>query len=642
MCMNSMNVRQNIWQIFVTLLWLVCLCADALAIESFPPLVSEGEQLANSPEELAELFKNISRRSEVSSIAFSPDGKKLAIGYSDGNIEIWDTISAKLKQLTGHTNRVNSVVFSSDGKMLVSGSGNFMFKGKESDNSVRVWNIVTGTELKLFEGHTDEVSLVAYSPDGKTLVSFSWDGSVRSWNLTSSNTKPNWIEKIDFGISSMVYSPDGQMLALGFTNGSVQIWNAATGNKLKWFDGHIKEISSIVYNPDGKTLVSVSLDKSVRVWNIATGLEIKRVRHREYVKDIRSLVYNFKHDTLLSCSLDGNIRIWDATTGTELKRFKTHTEHCLQVVYSPDGKIVALRSDLGVQMWDVMSERQLKRLNIPQSAPIWSLAFNPDGKTLALGSVGKVWIWNIDSGHEFKFLKGPSFPVLSIAFSPNGKKLASVFSDSSVLIWNMANENKTKPLQIQGQVDSISSIVFSPDGKMIALSAGDNDVQLWNVESGQELQHLSSVFFNRRIREIEIEMEKYGIDSASFDKMFKEIETALNLNQKLYEIKHKNYYFNKINVISINFSPDGRWLASGSDDGYIRIWDVNSGEASILLSGHIWNNSVIFNHNSRTLVSGGDDNNIKLWDIIEIFESKFESKGFVFPIKPLSLWHVAE
>jgi WD40 repeat protein len=164
------------------LIFLWFICTPIWAVESFPPLVPEGEQLASSPEELEKLIEDSNvPLGWVTSVAYSPDGQQLASSSWDNTVRVWKIATGKeLRRLEGYTDDVNSVAYSPDGQQLASSSW---------DNTVRVWKIATGKELRRLDGHTDDVNSVVYSPDGQQLASSSSDNTVRVWEIKTGETQ---------------------------------------------------------------------------------------------------------------------------------------------------------------------------------------------------------------------------------------------------------------------------------------------------------------------------------------------------------------------------------------------------------------------------------------------------------------------
>ncbi len=150
--------------------------------QSYPPLVRDGEIIENGEELLA----NISRQSSIYTAAFSPDGKIIASGGSDGTIHLWDvTEGREIKEIIGHTGiTVWAVSFSPDGQTIASCG---------SDGTIRLWDATTAKEIQKMGGHTTWVSSVAFSPDGGTIASGSWDGSIRLWDVSSGKEKRKMI-----------------------------------------------------------------------------------------------------------------------------------------------------------------------------------------------------------------------------------------------------------------------------------------------------------------------------------------------------------------------------------------------------------------------------------------------------------------
>ncbi|KIM34762.1 hypothetical protein M413DRAFT_33045 [Hebeloma cylindrosporum] len=274
--------------------------------------------------------------SEVKAIAYSSDGNYIVSGSDDNSVRVWDALTGvELKQLNGHTSQVTSVAFSSDGSHIVSGSW---------DKSVRVWDALTGAELKQLNGHTDGSLLLHFHLMALTLsldlmitlhiVSGSDDKSVRVWDaLTSAELKQ--LNGHTDCVISVAFSPDGSRIVSGSNDNSVRVWDAWTGAELKQLNGHTEWVTSVAFSSDGSHIVSGSWDKSVRVWDALTGAELKQLNgHTEWVT---SVAFSSDGSHIVSGSHDTSVRVWNALTGAELKQLNGHTESVTSVAFSPDG-----------------------------------------------------------------------------------------------------------------------------------------------------------------------------------------------------------------------------------------------------------------------------------------------------------------
>ena len=352
------------------------------------------------------------------SLAYSPDGKKVAIGRG-GEISLLNANTGQVQQtLSGHTNGIYHVVFSADGSTLVSASW---------DGTIRLWNASTGSHKLTIEGHFDFRS-VTLSPNGKTIATTSDDG-IFLWNTS----KGKFTKAFDVGerIHAVAYSPDGKTLAIEMWDDGPQLrlLNARTGRVKKILRHQGESARFIAYSPDGKMLASGSRDGTVLLWNARTGKLQKTLSG--HTREITSLVFSPDSKILASGSWDGTARLWNAGTG-KLQRTISQ-EGRIPLAFSPDGKVLASGGWDEIHLLNAQNG-QLKQILNGRAE---SLAYTRDGKTLASGGWRRIQLWNARTGELQRSLTGLPEGVAWLAFDPKGNTLVSMGGDGAMLLWDM-------------------------------------------------------------------------------------------------------------------------------------------------------------------------------------------------------------
>jgi serine/threonine protein kinase/Tol biopolymer transport system component len=287
---------------------------------------------------------------------------------------------------TGHTDSVRAVAWSPDGKRIVSAS---------FDGTVRVLNASDGSEVFIYTGHTDSVWSVAWSPDGKRIASGSRDNTAQVWNASDGSHVFTYTGHASNDVNTVAWSPDGKLIASGSDDKMVQVWNASDGSHVFTYTGHTELMWSVAWSPDGKWIASGSRDNTVQVWN--------------------------------------------ARGGNKVFTYQGHSGTVKAVAWSPDGKrIVSGSDDKTAQVWNASDGSSSVFIYKGHTNTVWSVAWSPDGKQIASGSLDKtVQVWNAGDGNNMFTYKGHTDLVGSVAWSPYGKWIASGSSDKTVQVWSV-------------------------------------------------------------------------------------------------------------------------------------------------------------------------------------------------------------
>jgi predicted NACHT family NTPase len=531
----------------------------------------------------------------VRSVIFSPDGKLLAIGDTDGVVRLWEASSGReIWTCKGHSNVVESVAFSPDGKILASGS---------YENKIKLWDVKTGECLKVFRGHTESVMSVTFHPDGNILASASFDRAIRLWNIHTGECC-KILQNHTKVVFSLAFHPAGEILASGSGDKTVRLWNIHTGECLRILHGHAKNVSAVAFNSAGEILASGSGDATVRLWNIDSGECLKTLEG--HFGHVRSIAFSPSGEILASGSYDRTAKLWDTRTGECLNTLQGHSNQIGSIAFHPAGEILVSGSyDQTVRLWDINSG---ECLNILQgySNQVRSISFSSNGKILASGGDEQtVKLWDINSGECLKILQGHLHRVHLVACSPNGEILASGSYDETLRVWDIRSGECLHILPEFG--NETRSIAFSPNGEILVSAGYDQTVRLWDISTGECLKILQR-----------LKSSVYSFAFSPNGEIF--ASTGFDGTVRLWDI-HTGECLQILQghtswTRAIAFSYNGEILASGSVDRKLRLWDVRSGECLKILHGHTdWIRSVAFSYSNEIVVSGSVDKTVRLWDV---------------------------
>ena len=407
----------------------------------------------------------------VASVAFSPDGLKVASGAGDKAVRVWSTLNGETLTVLKHASEVESVAFSPCGRQLASAA---------RDNAARVWAVDSGEPLKTLEAHTDRVNSVAWSPDGLTIATVSSDKTVILWSAITGEQVMTLQGHTD-GVACVHFSLDGRRIASGSSDRTARVWSVDTGQAVALLVGHAYEVQSVALSPPaGRLLASGSGDKTVRIWTVSSGRVLFTLRG--HTDPVSSVAWSPDGRVVASGSGDKTVRLWSVEKGEVTAVLEGHSVWVNAIAYSCDGSMIASGSgDATIRLWSADTGAVI--LQEGHSAAINSVAVSSDGRTIASASMdGTARLWLAATGTAVSTLVGHSREVNSISFSPDGRVVASVSYDKTVRLWKASGEAIAT---LSGHTAFIWNVTFSPDSRMIATGDQGRVTRVWSTSSGK-------------------------------------------------------------------------------------------------------------------------------------------------------------
>ncbi|KAL4864042.1 hypothetical protein BDV12DRAFT_205946 [Aspergillus spectabilis] len=550
-------------------------------------------------------------------ITFSPDGKQIASGSADGIIKLWDTVTGSLLHtLSDHYERITAMAFLPDSKLLMSGA---------YDSSVKLWDTTTGDRQAWLylegpdkrDGGPRMPHALAFSADRKQIAAVGYDHDdefIMLFDAATGDLQKILTDHSD-GPIAMAYSADDMQLVGGYYDGTVRLWDPATGDLHKTLVGHTDRVWNVAFSPDGKQIVSIS-QKTINLWDAATG-DLQKTLAYPYAQEV-----GFSPDStqIAACFRDGMI-FWDAA-GDIQKTLACQLGIVTSMAFSPDGKqIVTGSTDTTIRRWDITIDATQNVVG--HSGRVVTVAISPDGQVIASGSADKtIKLWYPATGDLEQTLTGHQKTVFAVVFSPDNKQLASC-SDEAVHLWDGAIGEPQNSLRSD---DNFSTIAFSPDSKLLATGHKHGRIRLWDPATG-ELKMTLAGHINK-------------------------LASLAGLENEWEETK----------VTILAFSPDGKLIASASEDRGIKLWDAQTGDlkktlecnyesiitaATVALTTGAHRNatiiSVTFSPDSQQIAAVCDDQTIKVWKVKKSLKaSKFLGRAVGSRIKSSRPWKEIE
>jgi WD40 repeat protein len=416
---------------------------------------------------------------KIHALAFSPDGLYLAVGTGQANVHLIDLQTRSMITAPKlHEGRITSVAFNPTGTRLISAS---------FDGTLRLWNIPSmesaGPPLT---GHIGWVQCAAYSTQRDSeivrVASGGIDHKVILWDPTreiAELARANALEQFSYA-----FSPDGEWEAGGYSNGRIVLRHRSGTWHDELEETHREQVRTIVFSRNSRFLATASRDGTVLIHELVNGTPIFR-RRLETGLPIGIAALNADGTQLATGTTKGEMILWDVKSGErltrELPRFPSglHT-----AAFSPDGRLLAAGGQEQVPaMWDLASGLAVRFPDV-HNGSIRNVEFSKDGKTMVSASGDNTLIlWDVTKPEPQQRgppLVGHRSAVLQTAFSPDGKFLASGSEDRSVLLWDTATASRIGPRLLR-HLDIVRALSFSADGKQLFSGSYSGDTAVWDL-----------------------------------------------------------------------------------------------------------------------------------------------------------------
>jgi WD40 repeat protein len=444
--------------------------------------------------------------------------------------------------------------------LAISPDGSTFLVASYYSREAHQYDLVSGAPVGEPLKHDGVIYGVAFSRDGKTLLTAGADKCVRRWRAGSGAALGEPLNH-QATVYAVAASPDDKIILTGSADKTAQRWDAATGKPIGKPLPHPRAVRAVGFSPDGKRFATGTLvqnnDAELRVWETATGLPVgDPIMHRT---EVRALAWSPDGRFILTCG-DNQARFWEVATRSVQGSTLNHGSGCWGIAFSPDGKRVLTASqDYKFRLWNAET-RQL--IGQPLHHPGWtySVAFHPNGKTFLTGGADvQVWETNEDRP-EHTILDLPS-DVWQMAFSADGRFVLVSSSDRTVRLCNGATGKVVG--EAMSHPNGISHAVLSADGKLALTGCWDRWVRSWDARSGKLLR-------------------------------------------SLYQPSH---------IEAVALSPDGQWALIGGRDGKARLWDLSTGKLTRTLEHEGVVTAAAFSPDNRTCVTGTQGFRVRRWEV---------------------------
>jgi WD40 repeat protein len=492
-----------------------------------------------------------------------------------------------------HAGPITAVAYSPNGKRIVTAS---------EDHTARIWDVVSASPIGPPLRHRGHVWTVAISPDGQSLVTGSADCTARIWNINTGLPIGSTLRhrKTVWGVA---FSPNGRIVMTSSDDHTARLWRADTGEPKDIVLAHEASVEAAVFSRDGMRIATAGSDNKVRLWNAESGSQIIPPLH--HASRISVIAFSPDGRSVLTAGEDKVARLWDVETGSLMREVFHHEGWIRAAVFSPAGhEILTGGEDNNALLWSFDSGRAL---GPPLRHEHWvrAVGFSPDSNTVVTGSEDRTArLWSADMGLPIGYSLRHGGRVVATAFSHDGGTLLTGSSDHSARLWRVGDGKQEYPGPLLQHDCRVGAIAFGREGRTLLSGAG-NAARIWNAETGA--LGCNPLLHSGAIRVVAFTFDGRSVLTGGDD------NTAVLWSVKTGSTLGLVFRHGGV-VRTAAIRDDGKVVATGSADHTARLWSIPSGEpigAGLRHNGPV--QSVLFSPNGEVLLTASLDNGVRLW-----------------------------